>query len=844
MRSDARSRSRSRCRWAALAFLSLPFPALAQLAAVDRAAGRPAGVTVPSLGVAAAEEPTATVVNPAGLGFVDGAALQFVHEGGPAARASGDGLYLAGAAGPAHLGLALEWLRPGAAGLARSRRTHLALALSDGRSLSLAASWTLVASTDAAVRRSGGWSMSATARPASSLSLGAAVLGLDARLDGARLPLRYDLGAATRLAGDRLTVSGDLLADDRGSAFRATAISLAAGAELGQGLVLGGTLQLPLRSDAAGRRRAAGLVTLGWNAPHAGVTAGAVRADDRTGWLAALRLSSERYRSGAWPGGIARVELPQTLEPERFLWLTVGDPDPYGRLVERLTRARDDPSVTAVVVRIDALPVGAGRVEELRALLAAVRERRPVLAYLTGGGTREYWLATAASAIAAAPGAPLMVNGIARAQLYVKGLLDRLGVAVEVIRAGAYKSAAEPLVRTGASREAREELDAVLDDVHGRFVADVAAARHLSPERVRALVDEGIFTGEGARDAGLVDAVAWPDELEAWAAKAAGLPAGVRAGRSRAYAPEGERTAQRWGRPPVVEVIRLEGLIARGGARSPLDAPGVDVAGADAVAAAIRRAGEDPEVRAIVLRVESPGGDGFASDLVWREVILARQRGKPVVASMGDVAASGGYLVAVAADAIVAEPSTITGSIGVFAAKPDLSGLLEKLSVRRESSARGAHAELTSLNRAWSEGERATVQRQIDAFYTLFLRRVADGRHLSPAEVDAVAQGRVWTGRQALERHLVDRLGTLADAVALAREKAGLSPREPLLLRRAGAGEGTLQRMVAGALTAAAPAGSASLARLSGALPGLPVVLLLADGDLGPVLALPEAWVR
>jgi protease-4 len=340
---------------------------------------------------------------------------------------------------------------------------------------------------------------------------------------------------------------------------------------------------------------------------------------------------------------------------------------------------------------------------------------------------------------------------------------------------------------------------------------------------------------------GLLDEVAWPDELDAWAARAAG----VSARRSAAYAPEPERQAQRWGRPPVVEVIRLEGLIARGrSGPGPLDGS-VDVAGADAVAAALRRAAEDPDVRAVVLRVESPGGDGFASDLVWREVVRTRQRGKPVVASMGDVAASGGYLAAAGADAIVAEPSTITGSIGVFAAKPDLSGLLERLSVRRESSARGAHSELTSLNRPWTEGERAAVQRQIDAFYALFVERVAEGRHLSRAEVEAVAQGRVWTGRQALERRLVDRLGTLADAVSLAREQAGLDPRDPVLVRRGDAGEGTLQRAVAGALAAGADRRAGpSLARLAGAVPELPVLLLLADGDLGPVLALPEAWLR
>jgi protease-4 len=244
-------------------------------------------------------------------------------------------------------------------------------------------------------------------------------------------------------------------------------------------------------------------------------------------------------------------------------------------------------------------------------------------------------------------------------------------------------------------------------------------------------------------------------------------------------------------------------------------------------------------VRAIVLRVESPGGDGVAGDLIWREVVRARSR-KPVIASLGDVAASAGYLVAVGADAIVAEPSTATGSIGVFALKPDLSGLLEKLAVRRESFRRGDNAHIASLAKPWSEGERAAVQRAVERFYEAFVEKVAQGRKLGRAEVLAVAEGRVWSGRAALERRLVDRLGSLEDAVALARERAGLGPGAAVVVRRADVeGEG-----LAGPFRAAARAlagEAAPLARLADLVPEVRALALLAE--MGPLLALPLDWV-
>jgi protease-4 len=804
------------------------------LNALDRQRGIPAGLALPVPGVAVAEEPSGLGTTPAAAGFVKALALQWFREGEITEGSDADGLYLASGLGPLGLGYSIEWVRPGEVG-ARYRKNTLALATGDGRSFSLGIAWNRFSSPDPAVERLASWDLGLTVRPFRHLSVGAAMLGRDARLGGVRLPRRYDLGLATRLWNDGLTLSADLLADDRArDDFRANHLAFGAGAELRSGLGLGLQVLVPLRDEAGSGRDASAVVAVSWNGPHFGLLGGVTGTPDRSGGLGGVRVSAERYRARGSGRALPEIVLPRELQPRRFLFLTVGDRDPYGLLLERLRALRADPDVGAVSLRIEQLPVGPGRVEELRAAIAAVAERRPVLAYLTGGGTEEYWLATAATGIAVPPGATLEVSGLAPSRLYLRDGLARLGLAFDVVARGAYKTAPEPLVRQGSSPEAREVTNAVLDDVFDRFVADVARARKLPAERVRELVDRALLGSEEAKREGLVDEVIWPDEVEEWARRLAGR----RVRRDGPYRPEPERRAQRWGRPPVVEVVRLEGTIMPGKTR-PGPGGGDALAGAETVAAQIRRAAGDGQVKAIVLRIDSPGGDGLSSDLVWREVIRARLR-KPVVASMGDAAASGGYLVAAGADAIVAEPSTLTGSIGVFALKPDLSGLLGKLSITREAYPRGANAELASIAKPWSASEREAVERQVEAFYRIFLERVAQGRGLTLEEVEPLAGGRVWTGRQAFERRLVDRLGSLDDAIALARERAGLRAGTPVEIRRTEGGAGGLGALVDGAL--ASPGGGAGV--LERALAALPEVRALALlGEMGPVVALPTGWV-
>lgn len=821
-------------RLCALLSLLLASPAAAQVRnALDRQLGIPAGLALPVPGAAVAEEPAGMGTTPAAVGFVGELALQWFREGNVTEESDADGIYLAMSPGPLGAGYSVEWVRPGPDGR-RYRKNTLALALGDGRRASLGIAWNRLSSPDAAVDAFASWDLGLTVRPSRHLSVGLAMLGRDARLAGTRLPHRYDLGLATRFFEDTITLSADLLADDRArDDFHATHLAFGAAAELRAGLALAAQVTVPLGDEPGLSRDPSAVLALSWNGPHVGLSAGAVSTPERAGALGGARVSGERYRSRGSGRDVAELDLEGALRPRRFLVFTIGDRDPYGLLLRRLAALRSDPDVGAVAIKIEALPLGAGRTEELRAALSAIRQRRPVLAYVMGGGTMEYWLATAASAIAVPPGSSLDVAGVARSRLFLKDALARLGVGFEVIAQGAYKSAPEPLVRSGSSPEAREMTNALLDDVFGRLVADVAAARRLPPERVRALIDAGLVGAEEAKASGLVDEVLWPDELEGWARRVTGRRVHL-AGR---YRPEPERRAQSWGQRPVIEVIRVDGTIVPGKSRRGPPGGGA-LAGAETVSGQIHRAAEDREVKAIVLRVDSPGGDGVASDLIWREVVRARGR-KPVVASMGDLAASGGYLVAVGADVVVAEPSTLTGSVGVFALKPDLSGLLTKLSVGREAYPRGENAELASITKPWSASERRAVERQIEAFYRLFVDRVAEGRKLPRAEVEPLAGGRVWTGRQAFDRRLVDRLGSLEDALAVAKERARLGPDVPVEIRRTGSGGGGLGGTLEGALTALAP-----LDPLSRALSALPEVRALAVlAEMGPILALPTEWV-
>lgn len=443
-------------------------------------------------------------------------------------------------------------------------------------------------------------------------------------------------------------------------------------------------------------------------------------------------------------------------------------------VLDALERAAGDPRVKGVYLRLGDDTLGLGKVQELRDALAALRAKgKFALAFAEtfgefGPGTRPYYLAAACDEIWLQPQGAVGLTGLYSETPFLRGTLDRLGIAARIEHRSEYKSAANSLTETEMTAPQREETEALLGSLAGQIVLGIGEGRGIAEAEVKALIDRGPFLAEEARTARLVDRLGYRDEALARAHERAG------AGAETVTLSRYLDTA---GRPhrdgPAIALIYATGAILRGAAAVPLT--GGEEANAGEIARAFRAAVHDSEVRAIVLRIDSPGGSAIGSETIWREIVRARGAGKPVVVSMGDVAASGGYYIAAPADRIVAQPATVTGSIGVLAGKVVVAGLLQKLGVTSDAVQRGANAGMFSPMREFSPSERARLDAYLDATYRGFKAHVAAGRHLSADAVEAVAKGRVWSGEDAKARGLVDELGGYAAALRLAREAAGIA---------------------------------------------------------------------
>ena len=439
-------------------------------------------------------------------------------------------------------------------------------------------------------------------------------------------------------------------------------------------------------------------------------------------------------------------------------------------IVENIRKAKVDSRVSALLIKPTALgsPYLAKLQEVRDAIIDFRRSGKTAIAYLEDGGQSEYYVATACDRIYLPPSTTLALTGVATYELFLRGTFDKIGAQPDMLHIGQYKTAVNQLTEktyTPAHREVAESLNL---DTYEQLVKAIADGRKKSEADVRALLDEGPFLPEDALRAGLVDDLAYEDQLDERAKipfeKDERLPLG-----------EYNRVkAESVGlnRGPRIAVIYASGTIVSG--RSGYDPLNGSVLGSDTLVESIRRVRENPDIRAVVLRVDSPGGSAVASDVIWRELVLLRDAKpqKPLVVSMSDLAASGGYYIAMAAPQIVAEPGTLTGSIGIFGGKIVTGGTYGKLGANIESVSHGKHAEMNSPDRPYNTEERAKVGEQLQAFYDQFVEKVAASRHMTPERVDAIAQGRVWTGRQAKQVGLVDELGGLERAVAVAKQKA------------------------------------------------------------------------
>ncbi|OLC72998.1 MAG: hypothetical protein AUH83_12700 [Deltaproteobacteria bacterium 13_1_40CM_4_68_19] len=758
--------------------LTAAFPSLAQ--GISDRGPLTQGAEAPGQSFALQDDGTSLGGNPAGLGFIGGLEVDFLHNGFYRDR-SGDAnaLYLAAGAGLFAIGLGFDWMNrqlcapacllPPDAAPTSYRRTSVGGALRLGE-LSLGAIHRGFSGLDLS-----SWDFGLLARPARWLSVGTGLL--DANRPAA-LPRRWVVSAGLRPLREQVDLAADLRWSECTNApvgapcgFDHRDLIFTAQARVVRGVALIGQLGL---LDGS---RTTGLLGLQLDFAHLGAAYAAAfgSGGGRDSWR--LRASSERWPAAVIPvPRAAEIDLKKALSHPRpgplALVLGATARDPLAETLAALRRMARNPSTKAVVLRTGGMPLGLARAEELRAGIEDLRASgKKVLFYLESGGDLEYSVALSADRIYAAPQAVLLVNGFAATALFAAAGLDKLGVKAEFFRVGAYKNAPDLFTRSGMSGEQREVESSLLDDLYGRYVKRISDARHLDESKVKSLLDEGILKPGEAVQAGLIDGLVYPDQFE----EEAGKVLGAKVILGKVGTEEPALREVRWGGRARIAVVRVEGNIVRGeGGRDPFAV--VRLAGSDGIVSRIRRAADDPAVSAIVVRIDSPGGDGTASDLIWRELVRARkEKKKPVIASMGDVAASGGYYVAAGADTIFAEPATITGSIGVFIGHFDASVLLGKLGLNLITLKRGASADLFNPERSLTEPERKTLQSWVDAFYADFVSRVAQARGLTEAEVHRVAQGRVWTGAQALERRLVDRLGGLEDALAEAKRRAGFT---------------------------------------------------------------------
>jgi protease IV len=439
-------------------------------------------------------------------------------------------------------------------------------------------------------------------------------------------------------------------------------------------------------------------------------------------------------------------------------------------IVENLRKAKVDSRVAAVLLK----PTGLGspylgKVQEIReAILDFRRSGKAAVAYLEDGGQTEYYLATACDKVYLAPSSPLAITGVASYELFLRGTLDKIDAYPDMLHIGQYKTAVNQLTEktfTPAHREMAESLNL---DQYEQLVKAIADGRRKTEDEVRGLIDNGPLLAEDALRAGLVDDVIYEDEVD----ERAKIPM---AKDRRLELGEYNRVEARsvgLNRGPRIAVLYASGTIVSG--RSGYDPLNGAVLGSDTLVESIRRIRESPDIKAVVVRIDSPGGSALASDVIWRELVRLRDSkpARPLVVSMSDLAASGGYYIAMAAPLIVAEPGTLTGSIGIFGGKIVMGGTYAKLGANIEAVSHGKNAQIFSPARRFNADERAKMGEQLQAFYDQFVEKAAASRHMTPERLDAIAQGRVWTGRQAKQIGLVDELGGLDRAVALAKTRA------------------------------------------------------------------------
>ena len=464
--------------------------------------------------------------------------------------------------------------------------------------------------------------------------------------------------------------------------------------------------------------------------------------------------------------------LPDYVPDDPVRKLLGGTDQSLSSLIEQFRKAKVDNRIKAIILQIEMSGAGWGKSEDIRDAIADFRTSgKPVYAYMEYGMNKEYYIASACDRIYVAPPGELFINGMAAEVMFFRGSLDKLGVYPDIYQIGKYKSAGDTFTRKEMSEAHREFMNSLVDDLFNRYVDGIAKARGKSAEEVRALIDEAPYSAPKAKEAGLIDGVAYREELDKELKSKLGYKEDeqLRLVKSSSYK-EIKPESLGLDKGEKIAVIYATGGIDSG--QSENSPTGEQSIGSETLVKALNDARDDKTIKAIVIRVDSPGGSGLASDVIWYAVEAAKAK-KPVVVSMGDVAASGGYYISAGANKILAQPSTITGSIGVLAGKPVLREFYDWLGISNEYILRGKRAGLFRETEKFTPEEREKFEEWIkNTYYNDFIPKVAKGRNKPVEYIDSVGQGRVWTGAQGKDKGLVDEFGGLDRAIQVAAELA------------------------------------------------------------------------
>jgi protease-4 len=460
-------------------------------------------------------------------------------------------------------------------------------------------------------------------------------------------------------------------------------------------------------------------------------------------------------------------------------FLESGTPPTLLQIRNAFKKAAKDDRIRAIVLRCGGLSVGWGKAQEIRWAIEEFKESgKPVVAFLQVGSSLDYLVASAADQVFLTPEGFLDVKGLRAEVSFYKNTLQKLGVTAELFQSGKYKAGVEPWMRTSMSDEFREVLNSVLDEVYGQFLESIGSSRGKSIEELRGILDSGPFSPPQALEAGLVDGLHYEDEFFDALKERLGLEdlnrLRLRQYRSVSLASLGLSGEHR------IALVYAVGSILRGQDDTERFF-GANILSSDSFSRTLREVKDNDDIEAVVVRIDSPGGDAFASDQIWREMNRLSEE-KPLVISFSDAAASGGYYIAMANAPIVAYPGTMTGSIGAYYGKLNLRGLYDKIGISKEIITRGRFAAIDSDYRGFAPEERDKLRQELEVLYRNFVQKVADARKREWDDIHQIAQGRVWMGSQAVANGLVDEIGGLDRAIEMAKEAAGLEPTDKVTL--------------------------------------------------------------